>query len=254
MAVDAIELSFERDYITTFVLGTGDSDFTPLVHKLRELNRRVIGIGIEASTSALLPAACDEFLFYERLEGVDLSRPRRAPRTRTPPRARLEDRRSRPRRRRGRVAGHTGSRGDRPRPSRHADALRSGAQLERVRPRLDAEAGDPPQGPDVQRGELRVPQLRGAPPQSRRPGCRPARRRDASPATPRSRSRRIPATRRRRSSCCARPSNGLTAAQRAALPVGPEDPAPPHPARLQREALRLRRLPPVLQGGAARAA
>src|SRR2546428_8118792 len=59
MAVDAIELSFERGYITTFVLGTGDSDFTPLVHKLRELNRRVIGVGIEASTSALLPPACD---------------------------------------------------------------------------------------------------------------------------------------------------------------------------------------------------
>ena len=69
MAVDAIELSFERDYITTFVLGTGDSDFTPLVHKLRELNRRVIGVGVEASTSALLPPACDEFLFYERLGG-----------------------------------------------------------------------------------------------------------------------------------------------------------------------------------------
>ncbi|MFI5047640.1 MAG: NYN domain-containing protein [Acidimicrobiia bacterium] len=71
MAVDAVELCLERDYITTFVLGTGDSDFTPLVHKLRELNRRVIGVGIEASTSALLPPACDEFLFYERLEGVE---------------------------------------------------------------------------------------------------------------------------------------------------------------------------------------
>ncbi|HUG75763.1 MAG TPA: NYN domain-containing protein [Acidimicrobiia bacterium] len=71
MAVDAIELSFERDYITTFVLATGDSDFTPLVHKLRELNRRVVGIGIRASTSALLPPACDEFLFYESLEGVE---------------------------------------------------------------------------------------------------------------------------------------------------------------------------------------
>jgi uncharacterized protein (TIGR00288 family) len=82
MAVDAVELSFERDYITTFVLGTGDSDFTPLVHKLRELNRRVIGIGIEASTSVLLPAACDEFLFYERLEGLELARPRRAARPR----------------------------------------------------------------------------------------------------------------------------------------------------------------------------
>jgi uncharacterized protein (TIGR00288 family) len=79
MAVDAVELSFERDYITTFVLGTGDSDFTPLVHKLRELNRRVIGIGVEASTSALLPAACDEFLFYERLEGVDVpEKPKRS--------------------------------------------------------------------------------------------------------------------------------------------------------------------------------
>src|SRR6202008_4235574 len=71
MAVDAVELCLERDYVTTFVLGTGDSDFTPLVHKLRELNRRVIGVGIEASTSLLLPPACDEFLFYERLEGVD---------------------------------------------------------------------------------------------------------------------------------------------------------------------------------------
>ncbi|HEV7524975.1 MAG TPA: NYN domain-containing protein, partial [Acidimicrobiia bacterium] len=79
MAVDAIELCFERDYITTFVLGTGDSDFTPLVHKLRELNRRVIGIGVEASTSALLPPACDEFLFYERLEGVEPVEARRAP-------------------------------------------------------------------------------------------------------------------------------------------------------------------------------
>ena len=72
MAVDAIELSFERDYITTFVICTGDSDFTPLVGKLRELNRRVIGVGLEASTSRMLPPACDEFLFYEKLEGVEV--------------------------------------------------------------------------------------------------------------------------------------------------------------------------------------
>ena len=79
MAVDAIELCFERDYITTFVIGTGDSDFTPLVGKLRELNRRVIGVGLEASTSRMLPPACDEFLFYERLEGVNVpaNRPKR---------------------------------------------------------------------------------------------------------------------------------------------------------------------------------
>lgn len=89
MAVDAIELAFERDYITTFVIGTGDSDFTPLVHKLRELNKRVIGVGIKASTSALLPPACDEFLFYERLEGVELratapDKPVRPPETEEP--------------------------------------------------------------------------------------------------------------------------------------------------------------------------
>ncbi|MEH1164242.1 NYN domain-containing protein [Micromonospora sp. CPCC 205539] len=72
MAVDAIELAFERDYISTFVICSGDSDFTPLVHKLRELNKRVIGVGVEGSTSALLPPACDEFLYYDRLEGLDI--------------------------------------------------------------------------------------------------------------------------------------------------------------------------------------
>ena len=71
MVVDAIEVAFERDHITTFVMCTGDSDFSPLVHKLREMNKRVIGIGVENSTSRLLPPACDEFLFYDRLEGVE---------------------------------------------------------------------------------------------------------------------------------------------------------------------------------------
>jgi uncharacterized LabA/DUF88 family protein len=71
MAVDAMEVAFEREYLTTFVICTGDSDFTPLVYKLRELNKRVIGVGIKASTSKLLPPACDEFLFYENLEGVE---------------------------------------------------------------------------------------------------------------------------------------------------------------------------------------
>jgi len=71
LAVDAIELAYEREYVTTFVIGTGDSDFTPLVHKLRELNKKVIGVGVRASTSALLPPACDEFLFYENMEGVE---------------------------------------------------------------------------------------------------------------------------------------------------------------------------------------
>ncbi len=73
LSVDAVELCFARGYVTTVVLGTGDSDFTPLVQKLRELNRRVVGVGLRASTSALLPPVCDEFLFYESLEGVEPS-------------------------------------------------------------------------------------------------------------------------------------------------------------------------------------
>lgn len=77
LSVDALEMAFERDYVTTFVICTGDSDFTPLVHKLRELNKRVIGVGIKDSTSALLPPACDEFLFYDALEGVDVPSGRR---------------------------------------------------------------------------------------------------------------------------------------------------------------------------------
>jgi uncharacterized LabA/DUF88 family protein len=80
MAVDALVLSFERDYITTFVIATGDSDFTPLVHKLRELNKRVVGIGLRDSTSKLLPPSCDEFLFYESLDGVEI--PKKKARTR----------------------------------------------------------------------------------------------------------------------------------------------------------------------------
>jgi uncharacterized protein (TIGR00288 family) len=69
LAVDALELAFERAFITTFVIASGDSDVTCLVLKLRELNRRVVGVGVEGSTSELLPGACDEFLFYERLLG-----------------------------------------------------------------------------------------------------------------------------------------------------------------------------------------
>lgn len=76
LAVDALELAFQRDFVTTFVIGSGDSDFTPLVLKLRELNKKVIGVGVEGSTSQLLPGACDEFIYYERLLGPGSSRRR----------------------------------------------------------------------------------------------------------------------------------------------------------------------------------
>jgi uncharacterized LabA/DUF88 family protein len=69
LAIDAIELALERDYISTFVICTGDSDLTPLVQKLRELDRQVIGVGVKDSTSSLLPPACDEFMFYDSLVG-----------------------------------------------------------------------------------------------------------------------------------------------------------------------------------------
>ena len=176
MAVDAIELCFERDYITTFVLGTGDSDFTPLVHKLRELNRRVIGIGVEASTSALLPPACDEFLFYERLEGVEPGRgPAHAGRRTARPRG------ARPRSRRSRRSPTRSS----PR-SRDEEAdlgvlvtqTLSGLSrsAERTGARVDVEARDPAQGPDVQRDHLRVPRILGAAAPPRGAGAGRARR------------------------------------------------------------------------------
>ena len=84
LAVDALELALERDFLTTFVIASGDSDFTPLVLKLRELNKKVIGVGVEGSTSELLPGACDEFLFYERLAGPGSARPPRRRRRRKP--------------------------------------------------------------------------------------------------------------------------------------------------------------------------
>ncbi len=72
MAVDAMELALTRDFVSTFVIVSGDSDFTPLVAKLRELNKRVIGVGMKGSTSQMLPPVCDEFIFYDRLEGIPL--------------------------------------------------------------------------------------------------------------------------------------------------------------------------------------
>jgi hypothetical protein len=65
LAVDAIELCHTKDYIDTFVIVSGDSDFTPLVSKLKENGKTVIGVGMYDSTSELLAANCDEFIFYE---------------------------------------------------------------------------------------------------------------------------------------------------------------------------------------------
>ena len=67
MVVDALDLCYTKAHVDTFVIISGDSDFSPLVSKLRENNKRVIGVGVKAATSDLLSANCDEFIFYDDL-------------------------------------------------------------------------------------------------------------------------------------------------------------------------------------------
>lgn len=67
LAVDAMDLCWSKEHLDTFVILSGDSDFSPLVAKLRENNKAVIGIGVRESSSALLVENCDEFIFYEDL-------------------------------------------------------------------------------------------------------------------------------------------------------------------------------------------
>ena len=67
MVVDALDLCYTKAHVDTFVVISGDSDFSPLVSKLRENNKNVIGVGVKSSTSDLLTANCDEFIFYDDL-------------------------------------------------------------------------------------------------------------------------------------------------------------------------------------------
>ena len=82
MVVDALDLCYTKEHIDTFVIISGDSDFSPLVSKLRENNKTVIGVGVKHSTSDLLIANCDEFIYYDDL-------------------VRQAERRSKPKRKRG---------------------------------------------------------------------------------------------------------------------------------------------------------
>jgi len=67
MVVDALDLCYSKQHIDAFALLSGDSDFSPLVSKLKENNKRVIGCGVKSSTSDLLIANCDEFIYYDDL-------------------------------------------------------------------------------------------------------------------------------------------------------------------------------------------
>jgi uncharacterized protein (TIGR00288 family) len=70
MVVDALDLCYTKDHIDTFVIISGDSDFSPLVSKLRENAKLVVGVGVKNSTSDLLMNNCDEFLYYDDLVRV----------------------------------------------------------------------------------------------------------------------------------------------------------------------------------------
>ena len=77
MVVDALDLCYTKAHVDTFVIISGDSDFSPLVSKLRENNKTVIGVGVKSSTSQLLIANCDEFIYYDDL--VRAQKARQAP-------------------------------------------------------------------------------------------------------------------------------------------------------------------------------
>ena len=80
MVVDALDLCYSKQHIDVFALVSGDSDFSPLVSKLKENDKRVLGCGIKASTSELLISNCDEFIFYD-----DLVRAKKPPRKKSGP-------------------------------------------------------------------------------------------------------------------------------------------------------------------------
>jgi len=100
MVVDALDLCYTKGHVDTFVIISGDSDFSPLVSKLRENAKHVIGVGVKNSTSDLLIANCDEFIYYDDLvrEAPKRGRARGAPRAAAhtevpaPPRKGEEDR------------------------------------------------------------------------------------------------------------------------------------------------------------------
>lgn len=75
MVVDALDLCYTKSHVDTFVIISGDSDFSPLVSKLRENNKVVIGVGVKNSTSDLLIANCDEFIFYDDLVRKESRKP-----------------------------------------------------------------------------------------------------------------------------------------------------------------------------------
>src|SRR6476646_4533795 len=84
MVVDALDLCYTKSHVDTFVILSGDSDFSPLVSKLRENAKTVIGVGVKKSTSDLFINNCDEFIYYDDLVRVEQPKKRRAAQTPAP--------------------------------------------------------------------------------------------------------------------------------------------------------------------------
>ncbi|WP_374244081.1 NYN domain-containing protein [Zoogloea sp.] len=92
LVVDALDLCYTKSHVNTFVIISGDSDFSPLVSKLRENAKQVIGVGVKQSTSDLLIANCDEFIFYDDLvRETQRAAARREPKEAQPARRSDED-------------------------------------------------------------------------------------------------------------------------------------------------------------------
>jgi len=91
MVVDALDLCYTKNHVDTFVIISGDSDFSPLVSKLRENNKTVVGMGVKKSTSDLFINNCDEFLYYDDLVRDDLVRPDSSKKPRSAPKTPLKN-------------------------------------------------------------------------------------------------------------------------------------------------------------------
>jgi len=87
MVVDALDLCYTKSHVDTFVIISGDSDFSPLVSKLRENNKAVIGVGVKQSSSDLLISSCDEFIYYDDLVREERAKAKRSHRRKAPAKA-----------------------------------------------------------------------------------------------------------------------------------------------------------------------
>jgi uncharacterized protein (TIGR00288 family) len=160
MVVDALDLCYTKSHVDTFVIVSGDSDFSPLVSKLRENAKTVIGVGVKNSSSDLLINNCDEFIYYDDLVRADEQKRRAAKKRReaAPVSA----------------AGDKGNGGLRP-DARHARGADGGARRRRAHLGLDGEAGAEAQESGLQRVVLWLPWVLRPPRGSREEGPHQAR-------------------------------------------------------------------------------